>query len=103
MCFCLQPLEFLTYVFTLGKLAIDDLKSLVTSQLRQQIKTNTLSTFDKFLGLADDQVISLINQYCGAKHAILATQSLFNIEIKSGDALLRQILITATLSKVRLF
>lgn len=91
--FCLQPLAFPAYASTLGKLVINDLKSLVASQLKQQIKTNMLTFFDEFSVFAGDQVINLINQGRGAGvHAILATQSLSDIEIKGGKALLGQVL-----------
>ncbi len=91
--FCLQPLAFPAYASTLGKLVINDLKSLVASQLKQQTKTNMLTIFDEFSVFAGDQVINLINQGRGAGvHAILATQSLSDIEIKGGKALLGQVL-----------
>ena len=93
MYFCLQPLAFPAYASTLGKLVINDLKSLVASQLKQQTKTNMLTIFDEFSVFAGDQVINLINQGRGAGvHAILATQSLSDIEIKGGKALLGQVL-----------
>lgn len=91
--FCLQPLAFPAYASTLGKIVINDLKSLVASQLKQQTKTNMLTIFDEFSVFAGDQVINLINQGRGAGvHAILATQSLSDIEIKGGKALLGQVL-----------
>src|SRR3990167_3537469 len=91
--FCLQPLAFPAYASTLGKLVITDLKSLIAGQLNQQTKTNMFTIFDEFSVVAGDQVINLINQGRGAGvHAILATQSLSDIEIKGGKALLGQVL-----------
>lgn len=91
--FCLQPLAFPAYASTLGKLVINDLKSLIASQLKQQTKTNMLTIFDEFSVFAGDQVINLINQGRSAGvHAILATQSLSDIAIKGGKALLGQVL-----------
>lgn len=91
--FCLQPLAFPAYASTLGKLIINDLKSLIAAQLKNQIKKNIFTIFDEFSVFAGDQIINLINQGRGAGvHAILATQSLSDIERKGGKELLGQVL-----------
>ncbi len=91
--FCLQPLAFPAYASTLGKLIINDLKSLIASQLKNQIKKNIFTIFDEFSVFAGDQIINLINQGRGAGvHAILATQSLSDIERKGEKGLLGQVL-----------
>lgn len=91
--FCLQPLAFPAYASTLGKLIINDLKSLIASQLKNQVRKNIFAIFDEFSVFAGDQIINLINQGRGAGvHAILATQSLSDIERKGGKALLGQVL-----------
>ena len=91
--FCLQPLCFPTYAETLGKLIINDLKSLMAAQLQREKKTDTMMLFDEFSVFAGEQVVHLINQGRSAGvHAVLATQSLADIQIKGGDALLGQIL-----------
>lgn len=91
--FCLQPLAFPAYASTLGKLIINDLKSLIASQLKNQVHKNILAIFDEFSIFAGDQIINLINQGRGAGvHAILATQSLSDIARKGGKELLGQVL-----------
>lgn len=91
--FCLQPLAFPAYASTLGKLIINDLKSLIASQLKNLQRKNILTIFDEFSVFAGDQIINLINQGRGAGvHAILATQSLSDIERRGGVSLLGQVL-----------
>lgn len=91
--FCLQPLAFPAYASTLGKLIINDLKSLIASQLKNQQRKNIFAIFDEFSVFAGDQIINLINQGRGAGvHAILATQSLSDIERRGGRELLGQVL-----------
>lgn len=91
--FCLQPLAFPAYASTLGKLIINDLKSLIASQLKNQVRKNIFAIFDEFSVFSGDQIINLINQGHGAGvHAILATQSLSDIERRGGKALLGQVL-----------
>lgn len=91
--FCLQPLAFPAYASTLGKLIINDLKSLIASQLKNQTRKNIFTIFDEFSVFAGDQIINLINQGRGAGvHAILATQSLSDIERRGGKELLGQVL-----------
>ena len=49
--------------------------------------------FDEFSVFAGDQIINLINQGRGAGvHAVLATQSISDIQKKGGDSLLGQVL-----------
>lgn len=91
--FCLQPLAFPAYASTLGKLIINDLKSLIASQLKNQQRKNIFAIFDEFSVFAGDQIINLINQGRGAGvNAILATQSLSDIERRGGKELLGQVL-----------
>lgn len=93
MYFCLQPLAYPAYAETLGKLIINDLKALIANQLKHNIKIPIFTIFDEFSVFAGDQVINLINQGRGAGvHAILATQSLSDIERKGGKSLLGQVL-----------
>lgn len=91
--FCLQPLLFPSYAQTLGKVIINDLKSLAASQLSQTKRQTTYMLFDDFSTFAGEQIINLLNQGRGAGiHAILATQSLADIECHGGDGLLAQVL-----------
>lgn len=91
--FCLQPLAFPAYAETLGKLIINDIKSLVASLLSLSEKVKLFTIFDEFSVFAGDQIINLINQGRGAGvHAVLSTQSLSDILRKGDDALLGQIL-----------
>jgi len=91
--FCLTPLAFPAYAETLGKLIINDLKSIIASRLQERVKSKLFTIFDEFSIFAGDQIINLINQGRGAGiHAVLATQSLSDISKKGGDALLGQVL-----------
>lgn len=91
--FCLQPLAFPAYAETLGKLIINDIKSLVASLLAQSVKIKLFTIFDEFSIFAGDQIVNLINQGRGAGvHAVLSTQSLSDIVCKGDEALLGQIL-----------
>jgi conjugal transfer pilus assembly protein TraD len=91
----LQPLAFPSYAETLGKLFINDLKSLLSEQLRQSTVTPIplMLLFDEFSLFAGEQIINLINQGRSAgAHAVLSTQSLSDITAKGGQALLGQVL-----------
>jgi len=91
----LQPLAFPSYAETLGKLFINDLKSLLSEQLRHAEVTPIplMMLFDEFSVFAGEQVINLINQGRSAgAHAVLSTQSLSDIIAKGGDSLLGQVL-----------
>lgn len=91
--FCLQPLAYPAYAATLGKLIINDIKSLVASQLMVEKPLKIYTIFDEFSVFAGDQIVNLINQGRGAGvHAILSTQSISDIQRKGGDALLGQVL-----------
>ncbi len=93
--FCLQPLQFPAYAELLGKLVINDLKSLISQQLSiaNKNKKKIYTIFDEFSVFAGDQIVNLINQGRGAGvHAVLATQSLSDISKKGGEDLLGQIL-----------
>lgn len=91
--FCLQPLAFPAYAETLGKLIINDIKSLVASLLAKSVKIKLFTIFDEFSIFAGDQIVNLINQGRGAGvHAVLSTQSLSDIVRKGDEALLGQIL-----------
>ncbi len=91
--FCLQPLAFPSYAELMGKLVINDIKSLASLQLRKSQKQKLYTIFDEFSVFAGDQVINLINQGRGAGiHAVLSTQSLADIERKGGTALVGQVL-----------
>lgn len=91
--FCLQPLAFPAYAEILGKLIINDIKSLVASLLAQSVKIKLFTIFDEFSIFAGDQIVNLINQGRGAGvHAVLSTQSLSDIVRKGDEALLGQIL-----------
>ncbi|WP_040615110.1 FtsK/SpoIIIE domain-containing protein [Rickettsiella grylli] len=75
--FCLQPLAFPAYAETLGKLIINDIKSLLASLLIQAEKIKLYTIFDEFSIFAGDQIVNLVNQGRGAGvHAVLSTQSL---------------------------
>ena len=60
----LQPLAFPSYAETLGKLFINDLKSLLSEQLRQPVLNPLplMMLFDEFSLFAGEQIINLINQ-----------------------------------------
>lgn len=91
----LQPLAFPSYAETLGKLFINDLKSLLSEQLRdaQITPLPLMMLFDEFSVFAGEQIINLINQGRSAgAHAVLSTQSLSDIVAKGGQALQGQIL-----------
>ncbi len=91
--FCLQPLAFPAYANTLGKLIINDIKSLVASFLTQSQKVPLFTVFDEFSIFAGDQIINLINQGRSAGvHAVLSTQSISDVLRKGGEALLGQVL-----------
>ena len=91
--FCLQPLAFPAYAETLGKLIINDIKSLLASLLTQAEKIKLYTIFDEFSIFAGDQIVNLVNQGRGAGvHALLSTQSLSDILRKGDEALLGQIL-----------
>lgn len=91
--FCLQPLAFPAYAETLGKLIINDIKSLLASLLNQTEKIKLYTIFDEFSIFAGDQIVNLVNQGRGAGvHAVLSTQSLSDILRKGDEALLGQIL-----------
>lgn len=77
----------------LGMLIINDIKSLIASQLKNQTRKNIFTIFDEFPVFARDQIINLIDQGRGAGvHAIFATQSLSDIERRGGKELLGQVL-----------
>ena len=91
--FCLQPLAFPAYAETLGKLIVNDIKALASTLLRKNEKVKLFTIFDEFSVFAGDQVINLINQGRSAGiHAVLATQSLSDIERRGDKALLGQVL-----------
>jgi len=91
--FALQPLAFPAYAQTLGKLIINDLKSLAASRLVQDNAKPLYTIFDEFSVFAGEQIVHLINQGRGAGiHAVLSTQSLSDIERAGGRALLGQVL-----------
>ena len=91
--FCLQPLAFPAYAETLGKLIINDIKSLLASLLTQSKKIKLYTIFDEFSIFAGDQIVNLVNQGRGAGvHAVLSTQSLSDILRKGDESLLGQIL-----------
>jgi conjugal transfer pilus assembly protein TraD len=91
--FCLQPLAFPAYAETLGKLIINDIKSLLAALLTQPEKIKLYTIFDEFSIFSGDQIINLVNQGRGAGvHAVLSTQSLSDILRKGDEALLGQIL-----------
>jgi type IV secretory pathway TraG/TraD family ATPase VirD4 len=91
--FCLQPLKFPAYAECLGKLIINDIKALASSQLERSEKQKIYTIFDEFSVFAGDQIVNLINQGRSAGiHAILATQSLSDIQKKGGDPLVGQVL-----------
>ena len=91
--FCLSPLQFPAYAGTLGKLIINDIKSLVGSIINRGETKKTFIILDEFSVFAGEQVINLINQGRGAGvHAVLATQSLSDIVRKGDDALLGQVI-----------
>ena len=91
--FCLSPLQFPAYAETLGKLIINDIKSLVGSIINRGETKKTFIILDEFSVFAGEQVINLINQGRGAGvHAVLATQSLSDIVRKGDDALLGQVI-----------
>lgn len=79
--FCLQPLQFPSYAETLGKLIINDLKSLFSTQLNYEKPKRSYVFLDEFSVFSGEQVINLINQGRSAGvHAILATQSISDLE-----------------------
>ncbi len=91
--FCLQPLAFPAYATSLGKLIINDLKALASSQLEKTDKKTIYTIFDEFSVFAGDQIINLINQGRSAGiHAVLSTQSLADIVRNEDEALLGQML-----------
>ncbi|MDF1761040.1 MAG: type IV secretion system DNA-binding domain-containing protein [Coxiellaceae bacterium] len=91
--FCLQPLKFPSYAECLGKLIINDIKALASSQLERSDKQKIYTIFDEFSVFAGDQIVNLINQGRSAGiHAILATQSLSDIQKKGGNPLVGQVL-----------
>ncbi len=91
--FCLQPLAFPAYATSLGKLIINDLKALASSQLEKTDKKIIYTIFDEFSVFAGDQIINLINQGRSAGiHAVLSTQSLADIVRNGDEALLGQML-----------
>ena len=90
--FCLQPLAFPSYAECLGKLIINDIKHLASSQLASNAKSKIFTIFDEFSVFAGDQIINLINQGRSAGiHAILSTQSLSDIEKVGGQPLVGQV------------
>ncbi len=91
--FCLQPLAFPSYAECLGKLIINDIKHLASSQLAKKTKSKIYTIFDEFSVFAGEQIINLINQGRSAGiHAVLSTQSLADIARSGGDALVGQVL-----------
>ncbi len=91
--FCLKPLAFPAYASSLGKLIINDLKALASTQLEKSEKKTIYTIFDEFSVFAGDQIINLINQGRSAGiHAILSTQSLADILSNGDEALLGQTL-----------
>jgi conjugal transfer pilus assembly protein TraD len=65
----------------------------MAAQLQKAHKPKVMMIFDEFSVFAGDQVVNLINQGRSAGvHAVLATQSLADIQKKGGGALLGQIL-----------
>jgi len=91
--FSLQPLAFPEYANQLGKLIVTDLKGVAGQQFSALDRKKIYTIFDEFSVFVGDQVINLINQGRGAGiHAILATQSLSDIEKVGGKALVGQVL-----------
>lgn len=91
--FCLQPLALPAYAASLGRLMINDIKSLASTQLNVANPKPLYTTFDEFSVFAGHQVVNLINQGRSAGiHSILATQSLSDLQAKGGDALIGQVL-----------
>jgi conjugal transfer pilus assembly protein TraD len=91
--FSLQPLAFPEYANQLGKLIVTDLKGIAAQQFSSPNRKKIYTIFDEFSVFVGDQVINLINQGRGAGiHAILATQSLSDIEKVGGKALVDQVL-----------
>lgn len=91
--FCLSPLAFPSYSATIGKLVINDLKSLLAKNIQQGTRKMVYTIFDEFSVFAGHQVVNLINQGRSAGVcAILATQSLADIMAKGGESLLGQVL-----------
>ena len=65
----------------------------MAAQLQKAHKPKVMMIFDELSVFAGDQVVNLINQGRSAGvHAVLATQSLADIQKKGGGALLGQIL-----------
>ena len=88
--FCLQPLSFPAYATSLGKLIINDIKSVIASYLSSSEKKKIYCIFDEFSVFAGEQIINLINQGRSAGiHAILSTQGLSDLE-KVGTSFMRQ-------------
>ncbi len=91
--FCLQPLAFPAYAASLGKLIINGLKALASSQLEKSEKKAIYAIFDEFSAFAGEQIINLINQGRNVGiHAVLSTQSLADIVHNGDEALLGQVL-----------
>ncbi len=91
--FCLSPLAFPGYAKTLGKLIINDIKSLLAGNITRGKKDIIYTIFDEFSVFAGDQIVNLINQGREAGVcAVLATQSLSDISVVGGQALVGQIL-----------
>lgn len=91
--FCLQPLAYPAYATTLGKLIINDIKSLAAAQLLKEKVLKLYVIFDEFSVFAGEQIVNLINQGRGAGiHAILSTQSISDIQKQGGESLLGQVL-----------
>lgn len=91
--FCLSPLAFPGYANTLGKLIINDLKSLMANNITHGYTDQIYTIFDEFSVFAGDQIVNLINQgRSSGVCAVLATQSLSDISAVGGQSLVGQIL-----------
>jgi type IV secretory pathway TraG/TraD family ATPase VirD4 len=91
--FCLSPLQFPHYANMLGKLIINDLKSIASTKISQKDNSYTFCILDEFSIFADEQVVNLINQGRSAGFCtFLATQSLADLSKFKGEVLLEQII-----------
>ena len=83
-------MSFPAYATSLGKLIINDIKSVIASYLSSSEKKKIYCIFDEFSVFAGEQIINLINQGRSAGiHAILSTQGLSDLE-KVGTSFMRQ-------------
>lgn len=87
--FSLQPLLFPAYASTVGKLIINDLKALASTQLKGGEIIPIQVLFDELYLFIGPQIVNLINQGRSAGvHAVLSTQSPADLkEVESADFL----------------